>query len=194
MKRFSEQNYYELLELSYKATWGEINKAYRLAKQIYGQDSIASYSLFDANDRELILNRIEEAYETLIDGEKRQQYNEDIIKGSSELDDQTFKDAQESTSGQTDDDFILSGSITGEALKRAREKRGVSLEEIADLTKISLAYLQFLELDHYKKLPVEVYLQSYLHQYAAILKLDSSLVVDGYLENYRQWVSENEHV
>lgn len=192
MKRFSDQNHYELLEVSYNATWGEIKKAYRLAKKTYSQDSIALYSLFDANDRELILDRIEEAYKTLIDGEKRKQYNQDILKGSPELDDQTFKDAYESTTGETDDDILLSGRVTGEALKRVREKRGVSLEEIADFTKISLAYLQFLEQDDYKKLPVEVYLQSYLHQYAAILKLDSSLVVDGYLENYRQWGKENE--
>jgi len=192
MKRFSEQNFYELLEVSYNATWGEIKKAYHLARQTYSQDSIASYSLFDANDRELILKRIEEAYETLIDGEKRHQYNQDILKGSSDLDDQVFKDTQEAALDQTDDDVLLSGPITGKALKRAREKRGVSLEEIADLTKISLAYLQFLEQDHYKRLPVEVYLQSYLHQYAMILKLDSSLVVDGYLENYRKWVLENE--
>ncbi|MFQ5580169.1 MAG: helix-turn-helix domain-containing protein [Nitrospiria bacterium] len=192
MKRFSEQNYYELLEVSYNATWGEIKKAYRLAKQTYSQDSIAPYSLFDANEREMILNRIEEAYETLIDGEKRKQYNLDILKGSPELDDQTFNDTGGLTSDQTDEEVLLSGPISGEALKRVREKRGVSLEEIADLTKISLAYLQFLEMDHYKRLPVEVYLQSYLNQYAAILKLDSARVVEGYLENYRKWSDENE--
>jgi DnaJ-class molecular chaperone len=191
MKRFSEQNYYEILEVSYNATWEEIKKAYRLAKKTYSQDSIASYSLFDANDREMILNRVEEAYETLIDGEKRQRYNQAILEGSSELDDQTFKDTPESA-GHSEDSVLPSGQITGEILKRAREKRGVSLEEIADLTKISLAYLQFLEQDHYRNLPVEVYLQSYLHQYATILKLDSSQVVDGYLENYRKWAEEKE--
>ncbi len=192
MKRFSDQNHYELLELSYNATWGEIKKAYQLAKRTYSQDSIAPYSLFDANDREMILDRIEEAYKTLIDGKKRKRYNQDILKGSPELDDRTFKDTDESTTGETDDVILLPGQITGEALKQAREKRGVSLEEIADLTKINLAYLQFLEQDHYKNLPVRVYLQSYLQQYAAILKLDSTLVVDGYLESYQQWVEKNE--
>ncbi|MDC4226760.1 MAG: DnaJ domain-containing protein [Candidatus Manganitrophus sp.] len=71
MKRFSDQNYYEILEIPYRATWGEIQKAYELAKKTYGNDSIASYSLFDQDDRALIFKKIEEAYQTLINQEKK---------------------------------------------------------------------------------------------------------------------------
>src|SRR5581483_6450701 len=85
MKRLSDQNYYEILEISYRATWGEIQKAYELARKTYGPDSIASYSLFDADDREVIFKKIEEAYQTLIDQEKRRRYDEDLAKIVQEL-------------------------------------------------------------------------------------------------------------
>lgn len=189
MKRFSDQNYYEILEVPYRATWGEIQKAYELAKKTYGTDSIASYSLFDQDDREIIFKKIEQAYQTLIDQEKRRKYDEDLAKTVDEVA-QQIAAAQESPAAPLPDEATLSGEITGKTLKGMRERQGISLQEIADRTRINITYLFSIEDDNFKALPAEVYLRSYIHQYAQMLHWDSKKVLEGYFKVYQRWQKE----
>ncbi|SRR5579884_2268823 len=189
MKRFSDQNYYEILEIPYRATWGEIQKAYELAKKTYGTDSIASYSLFDPEDRDLIFKKIEEAYQTLIDQEKKRKYDEDLAKTVNEVA-QNISAAQETASDPLPDEATLSGEITGKTLKGMRERQGVSLQEIADRTRINITYLFCIEEDNFRALPAEVYLRSYIYQYAKMLHWDSKRVLEGYLKTYQRWQKE----
>ncbi|MFQ5780103.1 MAG: helix-turn-helix domain-containing protein [Nitrospiria bacterium] len=191
MKRFSDQNYYEILEVSYSATWAAIQKAYELAKMTYSKDSIASYSLFDPDDREIILDRIEEAHRILSDDEKRRRYNQRLVHDAPELADQITAGERDSAPADLNDTVRLSNEVNGEILKKIRENRGVSLEEIAELTRITMSYLKFIEEENFKSLPAEVYLRGYLHQYADLLHLDPKLVVDGYMKGYQRWRKEN---
>ena len=46
LKKVEDMNYYELLEVSYRATAQEIHKAYERIRKIYDPNSIALYSLF----------------------------------------------------------------------------------------------------------------------------------------------------
>ncbi len=75
MKRIENQDYYQILEVSYKASWGEIQKAYELAKATYSKNAMAPYSLFDFAERGRILDKIEEAYLILNHPEKRVKYD-----------------------------------------------------------------------------------------------------------------------
>jgi curved DNA-binding protein CbpA len=188
MKRLSDQNYYEILEVSYRATWGEVQKAYELARKTYGPDSIASYSLFAADDREVIFKKVEEAYQTLIDQERRRRYDEDLAKVVQELAGQV-PPAAESVAPLAPE-ATLTDQVTGNVLKQIRERRGISIQEIADRTRINITYLYFIEEDTFKSLPAEVYLRSYLAQYARILHLDTKMLVDGYMNNYQNWQKE----
>jgi curved DNA-binding protein CbpA len=190
MKRLSEQNYYEILEVSYRATWGEIQKAYELARKTYGPDSIASYSLFALEDREGIFKRVEEAYQTLSDQEKRRRYDEGLAKVVQELAGQVpvaSVESPQSPESPATEDPLTSGEVTGKVLKQIREKRGISIQEIADRTRINITYLYFLEEDNFRSLPAEVYLRSYLAQYARILHLDAKTLVEGYMKIFLNW-------
>ncbi|WDT75672.1 MAG: helix-turn-helix domain-containing protein [Candidatus Manganitrophus sp.] len=189
MKRFSDQNYYEILEIPYRATWGEIQKAYELAKKTYGSDSIASYSLFDQGDRELIFKKIEEAYQTLIDQEKKRKYDESLAQAVEEVAQRIASSAQEVPAAPSQEE-ALSGEITGKTLKGMRERQGVSLQEIADRTRINLTYLLSIEEDNFRTLPAEVYLRSYIHQYAKMLQWDPNKILEGYLKTYQRWQKE----
>ncbi len=189
MKRFSDQNYYEILEVPYGATWGEIQKAYELAKKTYGKDSIASYSLFDQEDRALISKKIEEAYQTLINQEKRKQYDQGLANVVEEVAQRIAASAQEAPAVSPPEES-LSGEITGKTLKGMREKQGVSLQEIADRTRINITYLLSIEEDNFRTLPAEVYLRSYIHQYAKTLQWDSKKILEGYLKTYQRWQKE----
>lgn len=53
-----------------------------------------------------------------------------------------------------------------------REKYGLSLEDVADRTKISMFFLKAIEAAEYGKLPGGIYRTSYLRQYAAAIGFD----------------------
>ena len=75
LKKIEDMNYYELLEVSHRATAQEIHKAYERIRKIYDPNSIALYSLFSPEETEKIRHRIEDAYRTLIYEENRREYD-----------------------------------------------------------------------------------------------------------------------
>src|SRR5215831_13326994 len=68
----------------------------------------------------------------------------------------------------------------GESLRREREMRGVSLEEISATTKISLRFLQALEADDFAKVPGGLFARSFLRSYASYLGLDTERLLAEY--------------
>lgn len=80
MRRIEELNYYELLNLPENATTNDIHKAYLLAVSTYSKDSLAAYNILSDEDRMDMLKRIETAYSTLIDKNKRMSYDEQVLK------------------------------------------------------------------------------------------------------------------
>jgi len=66
-------------------------------------------------------------------------------------------------------------------LRREREARDVTLAEIADVTKISKAYLQALEDERFDVLPAPVFAKGFLREYAKYVGLDPDEVVNSYL-------------
>ncbi len=66
-------------------------------------------------------------------------------------------------------------------LRRQRELRQVSLREIADVTKISIRYLEALEEDRFDVLPAPVFAKGFLREYARYVGLDPDEVVNTYL-------------
>jgi len=60
----------------------------------------------------------------------------------------------------------------GESLKEARQNKGVSLEKVAEETRIRKKYLQALEEEDFSIIPSEVYIKGFLRNYAIYLGLD----------------------
>ncbi|MGE0615662.1 MAG: helix-turn-helix domain-containing protein [Bacteriovoracia bacterium] len=71
-------------------------------------------------------------------------------------------------------------------LKEIREARNISIEEMADYTKISRSYLRAIEEDDFDKLPAPVYIRGFVVQIAKKLKLPHEKVALAYLARYRQ--------
>ncbi len=69
----------------------------------------------------------------------------------------------------------------GTWLRRQRELREISLREIADVTKISIRYLEALEQDRFDVLPAPVFAKGFLREYARYVGLDADEVVNSYL-------------
>ena len=68
----------------------------------------------------------------------------------------------------------------GENLKREREMRGVTLEEMSESTKISVRLLRALEQDHFAELPGGVFTRSFIRAYAQYLGLEEEHVLSEY--------------
>jgi len=65
-------------------------------------------------------------------------------------------------------------------LARFRKDAGVSLEQIAAQTKISLRFLRAIEEEQFDKLPGGIFNTSYLRQYAAAIGYDESELLAHY--------------
>jgi len=72
--------------------------------------------------------------------------------------------------------------FTGDVLRRAREARGISMQQMCERTKITRHHIENLEADRYEKLPVPVYLRGILMALAKELRLDGQKVARSYLE------------
>jgi hypothetical protein len=77
--------------------------------------------------------------------------------------------------------FALDGEVNGQVLKKLREARGLSLDELAELTKIRRPYLQAIEEQDLENLPAHVYLRGFLTQIARALRVDKTRLAEGYV-------------
>ncbi len=60
----------------------------------------------------------------------------------------------------------------GEFLRRERELRGIALEEVAEVTKISRRYLEAIEEGQYSSLPGDAFVRAFIRAYAQSIGLD----------------------
>jgi DnaJ-class molecular chaperone len=215
MKRLTDQNYYQLLEISPKASFEEVRSAYNQAVSVYSIDSVATYSLFTQKEREQILSRFVDAYKTLTNSQLRREYDHSLVEkgeltaqeiGFSSLEDSdTTKDKLREVSidsliqkvEETENEAQPSGgnldllenltSISGKSIKMIRMAREISLEQIYRKTNIPKKTLEDIEEEHFEELPAIVYLKGFLRTYAKILNVNQGQMADGYVQRYLEW-------
>lgn len=84
-----------------------------------------------------------------------------------------------------DEKFIESVSTyTGQVLKKFRNMKGISLEELAEQTKIRKTYIQYLEEEEYEFLPAPVYIKGFVNIIATVLGLPAQRVADDYMVQF----------
>jgi hypothetical protein len=77
--------------------------------------------------------------------------------------------------------FALDGEVNGQVLKKLREARGLTLDQLSEQTKIRRPYLLAIEDQELENLPARVYLRGFLTQIARVLRVDAARLADGYL-------------
>jgi hypothetical protein len=78
-------------------------------------------------------------------------------------------------------DIAVDSEFNGELLRRVRESYGLSLQQVAERTRITRIHLENVEADRYDKLPATVYLRGILVNLARELRLDPARVSKTYL-------------
>jgi cytoskeletal protein RodZ len=84
----------------------------------------------------------------------------------------------------------------GEYLKYTREKRGITVDDAVNDTRIRKSYILALESDNYKDLPERTYALGYLRSYAKYLEIKNIEEVVSYLDSaydFENPVYGNEH-
>ncbi|MBI4441976.1 MAG: DUF4115 domain-containing protein [Acidobacteria bacterium] len=67
-------------------------------------------------------------------------------------------------------------------MKKEREARGISLEEISQQTKISVRLLRVIEEEHFDQLPGGIFNKNFVRQYARYVGLDEETAIQQYLQ------------
>ena len=83
----------------------------------------------------------------------------------------------------------------GNQLKKARQKKQVTLKDVYAYTKIQPDMLSALEDDNFQKIPNPVYVKSFLKEYARYLGLDAGQILNEYAQLYeKKFFEEDRHV
>src|SRR5258708_34454348 len=77
-------------------------------------------------------------------------------------------------------------SAFGERLRREREMRGITLDEISESTKISRRHLESLEREDFDSLPGGIFNKGFVRSYARFLGLDEDQAVADYSAGHNE--------
>jgi curved DNA-binding protein CbpA len=153
-----------------------VERAYRFCIELYGEGSLATYSLLDPTEAEQQRLLVREAYEVLADEERRRAYDEG--HGFLPPDSTVLPFPAPSSAAPAAE---LPAVLTGADLRKIREARGVSLRSIEAVTKIGVRFLEYIEEDRFAFLPAPVYLRGFLHEYAKVVGIDPRRAADAYM-------------
>lgn len=212
----SSLNPYEILDVDPRATVAEIKRAFHIALKTYGPNHMATCGLFSEEQREEILKRVHEAYNILMDPERRAHWDEILRqKGQYPLEaeqpvripapggpalvasrpcgfemqpaeDPAIKQERENRVREVLSAAEHTGEWTGAILRQVREIRGLTLEQVAQRTKIGRGHLRFIEEDSYDFLPPDVYVKGFITQIAKVLGLDPGSIASRIMEQVRR--------
>jgi cytoskeletal protein RodZ len=77
----------------------------------------------------------------------------------------------------------------GQYLRRERERKGLTIEQVASATKIGIRTLHALESDHYSELPAKPFIRGFVISYARFIGLDHKET----LTHFNQFLDERVH-
>lgn len=197
-----EQTYYEVLEAELGASEEELRRAYRRVREIFAPDAMAICGLFTEERLQGVQQRIQEAYDTLLDPARRHRY--DLERFPEGHPARRKQQAASFKSGEFEVRSISQVTVlpvppagpapppapeigadtefTGELLKRVREARGIEIDEIAQRTKITATHLRAIEAEQFGKLPAPVYVRGFVVELAKCLKLEPQRVAASYMK------------
>jgi hypothetical protein len=183
-------NLYEALEVDRGAGEHEIRKATKRVREVFGGLTHATVELRRPSALVRILEHAEDAHLTLLDRRLKREYDRDLIRqeGASSVlarpwdERPAAPDPSRSFPARSAPPVsIPEEGVTGAWLASVREKRALTLDEVSDISKVSVTYLRAIEEESFADLPEPVYVRGFLTAYSRTLGLDADAVVRSYL-------------
>jgi len=208
MKKLQDQHFYELLNVEFNASPLDISRAYKELHELYREDSLASYSFFCKQERQEILAKLQEAYSTLMNEDRRYRYDRLLIERGILPEERQFQAEHRAlrraspshhfirnpilkitdelkaliASNSVIQEILSYDILSGKDLGRIRRELGISLDVIGEITKIRPIFLRAIEDDTFDIAPSRMFLKSYLKAYAQCIGLDANIVANRYLK------------
>lgn len=152
---------WEILGLEPGADTSQVRRAYRHRRALYEPAALATYNLLDDEEREDMVDRIDEAFRRIMGSEPPAAV-------------QTSPRPAEKTKPESDVPIGAApdpASKPGAYLRHQRLARGFTLHQIATETKIGVAILEQIENEDFEALPAQAFVRGHVHQVARELKL-----------------------
>lgn len=169
---------WELLDLEPGASTEQIDRAYRHRRELYSPGTLASYSLYDEDERHWILEQLEEAYRR-------------VVQFSSVAADTVFEaeasvDAPVGPPPDVDEQ-------PGSYLRHHRLVKRETTRRLAEETKIRASLLDDLEAEKFSDLPAEVYVRGFVVQCAKALGIeDPDRLAAAYLAKMKTSIDDGD--
>ncbi|AKF07878.1 helix-turn-helix domain-containing protein [Sandaracinus amylolyticus] len=184
------ESHHDLLEVDRGATDEEVRRAFKRVRDIYAEDALACYSLFEPHELEVLRARLEEAYDVLLDPVRRKPYELSVFPPSEEHEEPVPARMSHNEPLPPPPELTPDTDYTGALLRAVRESQGISLRDVSARTKVGLPYLEAIEGDAFDALPAPVYVRGFVTEIAKALKLDAAQVARTYVRRYRRHLEE----
>ncbi len=197
------ETYYDILKVHPRTSITEVVNAYHAARAAFSKDSLATYSLFSPEENEAEIKKLEEAFVTLSNVDRKREYDKKLEAGTQG----TPTTLPSSSAGVVTPEAkpapatVASASVSkvgseiasapgantggpvmdGAFLKSTREQKGMTLEDVARLTKLPLRALKAIESDDVKNLPARVYLHGFVNNLVKLYRADAA-IAKGYIQ------------
>lgn len=212
MTTSTQQNYYQLLEITQDAPHHEIVKAYQRAKETYSPDSPALYTMFSKEEADALRLLIDEAFRILGNATKRREYdltlklpdfppaekretvstpsnNTTKPTASSVVVPEGFKKHKYGVyevKKEIEDEIAACTDFNGAFLRKIRLYKNINLDQMSKETRISRTYLNAVENEEYEALPAAVFVRGFLVQMGRALSLDENKVASTYMQRFKK--------
>ncbi len=201
-----KRNCYEILGIERGASVETVRRAYRRLSTLFEPGNPTLHGLYDEADAGALLAEVRHAYRVLTDPSARQEHDAYLFPDEMRVYTSVELEVDDDPSDQAPLDAAPVDMVVpvpdvatdlvpveettggpGRRLKVVRQRLGLSLEDIADRTKIATFTLKCIEDESFRDLPATIYVRGFLRQIGAILRLENESVIDEYLAAYEAW-------
>ena len=172
----SLQASFDCLGLNDDATLDEVERSFLELRNLYSEETLATYSLFDEADRQEKLEALQNAYERILQAHAEAP---EVEEGPAQVEQAPVA---EPIRANIDADLRLSPGLF---LKQSRQVLGLSLQDVAKQTKVRSSLLQSIEEQRFEFLPAPVYLRGFVREFARMVKVSEiNALVDAFMSLY----------
>ncbi|PWU19369.1 MAG: hypothetical protein C5B49_05890 [Bdellovibrio sp.] len=206
MEMNTKFNYYDILEVNPQSSQNEVTEAYSRARITYSGGNPALYTIFTQKEAREYLRLVEEAYSVLGNKSLRALYDQKLGRGVTGVDQVTYEQLLQESKitrpldlpklGRLKPEYEIDESFetriraetqfSGEFLRRVREYKHVTLEQLSAITKVSSFYIHAIEHMEAQNLPAPVFVRGYVIQICRVLGLDEKKGPDSYMKLFRE--------
>ena len=181
-----ENSHHDVLEVTRAASDEDIRRAFKRAKSVFHDESLACIGLFEEGELEEVEQRLIEAHDVLLDPARRVPYELSVFPPDETAPEGDYRVLEPKEPMPPAPSVTPDTQFDGSLLRAVRESQGVSLLDISRKTKVGVHHLEAIEGDDYAHLPAQVYVRGFVTEVARYLRLDAEQVARSYVRKYNR--------